>query len=206
MSHSVLVSSDNQGGKWGLVLTLFDSVKLELPAEDDESSANAQFARAYRAIEAKNYNEALEACEKAIELGCSRPYQAYALNLLGTFNFLKGNNQSALEYFNKSIEADPKFVQSYIKRSSLYMEQGERERNSVHWLWCSMAELLAVGDIATALKQFDDALAINPSDPDIYYHRYDCWKKASVFRVTKCLFCRGQGENSEFKHNAEQKD
>lgn len=27
------------------------------------------------------------------------------------------------------------------------------------------------GDITNAFKQFDDALAINPSDPDVYYHR-----------------------------------
>ena len=30
---------------------------------------------------------------------------------------------------------------------------------------------LDVGDITNAFKQFDDALAINPSDPDVYYHR-----------------------------------
>lgn len=66
----------------------------------------------------------MEACEKAVELGCSKAYQAYALNLMGTFAFLKGNTAEALTYFNKAIEADPKYVQSYIKRSSIYMEQG----------------------------------------------------------------------------------
>lgn len=43
---------------------------------------------------------------------------------MGTFAFLKGNTAEALTYFNKAIEADPKYVQSYIKRSSIYMEQG----------------------------------------------------------------------------------
>ncbi|KAI9319969.1 hypothetical protein BX666DRAFT_1917762 [Dichotomocladium elegans] len=128
----------------------FRPMNFEFPAELDESSGDGYFAKAFRAVKAKNFNEALEACEKAIELGCSRQYQAYAYNLLGTFEFLKGNNQGALEAFNKSIELDPKLIQSYIKRSSLYMEQS---------------------DVVNAFKQFDDAIAINSSDPDVYYHR-----------------------------------
>lgn len=95
-----------------------------MPAEDDVNNGNAYFAKAFRALEAKNYGEAMEAVERAVELGCSRPYQAYALNLLGAFNFLKGDNKGALECFDKSLEVDPKFVLSYIKRASLYLEQG----------------------------------------------------------------------------------
>ncbi|KAI9250537.1 hypothetical protein BDA99DRAFT_445111 [Phascolomyces articulosus] len=128
----------------------FRPVNLDLPTSEDLATGDGNFVKAYRAVKAKDFTEALEAVEKAVELGCSRQYQAIALNLLGTFNFLKGDNKSALECLDKSIEADPKFVQSYIKRSSLYMEQS---------------------DIANAYKQFDDALAINPSDPDVYYHR-----------------------------------
>ncbi|CDH54101.1 tpr domain containing protein [Lichtheimia corymbifera JMRC:FSU:9682] len=128
----------------------FRPVNLELPANVDESSGDGYFVKAYNAVKEKNFTEALEACEKAIELGCSSQYQAYAYNLRGTFDFLKGDNKGALEALDKSIELDSKLVQSYIKRSSLYMEQS---------------------DITNAFKQFDDALAINPSDPDVYYHR-----------------------------------
>ena len=100
-------------------------VNLELPANVDESSGDGHFAKAYNAVKEKNFTEALEACEKAIELGCSSQYQAYAYNLRGTFDFLKGDNKGALEALDKSIELDSKLVQSYIKRSSLYMEQSK---------------------------------------------------------------------------------
>ena len=108
------------------------------------------FAKAWGSMKSKNYEEACEACDKAAELGCSLAYQAHALNLMGTFKFLKGNAKEALECFDKAIELDPKYVQSYIKRSSIYME---------------------LGDLPSTLKQFEQAAAINPSDPDIYYHR-----------------------------------
>lgn len=98
-------------------------VNLELPTNVDESSGDGYFVKAYNAVKEKNFTEALEACEKAIELGCSSQYQAYAYNLRGTFDFLKGDNKGALEALDKSIELDSKLVQSYIKRSSLYMEQ-----------------------------------------------------------------------------------
>ncbi|KAG2190787.1 hypothetical protein INT46_001339 [Mucor plumbeus] len=131
-------------------LDSFRPVVQDLASIPDEETGDAYYAKAYRAIAEKDYSGALEACEKAVELGCSKAYQAYALNLMGTFAFLKGNTTEALTYFNKAIEADPKYVQSYIKRSSIYMEQG---------------------DVETTFKQFEDAVAINPSDPDIYYHR-----------------------------------
>ncbi|KAL9539931.1 hypothetical protein MBANPS3_009976 [Mucor bainieri] len=131
-------------------LDSFRPVVQDLASIPDEETGDAYYAKAYRAIAEKDYSGALEACEKAVELGCSKAYQAYALNLMGTFAFLKGNTAEALTWFNKAIEADPKYVQSYIKRSSIYMEQG---------------------DVETTFKQFEDAVAINPSDPDIYYHR-----------------------------------
>ncbi|CEP17018.1 hypothetical protein [Parasitella parasitica] len=131
-------------------LDSFRPLVQDLASIPDDGTGDAYYAKAYRAIAEKDYSGALEACEKAVELGCSKPYQAYALNLMGTFAFLKGNTSEALTWFNKAIEADPKYVQSYIKRSSIYMEQG---------------------DVETTFKQFEDAVAINPSDPDIYYHR-----------------------------------
>jgi import receptor subunit TOM70 len=134
----------------------------------DDESGDAYYAKAYRAIAEKDYTTASESVEKAVELGCSRQYQAHALNLMGTFAFLKGDTASALNYFNKAVEADPKFVQSYIKRSSIYMEQGKEKE--VYFSIDSHICLIK-GDIESTYKQFDEAIAINPSDPDIYYHR-----------------------------------
>lgn len=42
----------------------------------------------------------------------------------GTFTFLMGNPKDALEDFNKAIEVDGTYLQTYIKRASIYMEQG----------------------------------------------------------------------------------
>lgn len=116
----------------------------------------------------KRYEEALKACERAIDAGCSEAYLAHALNIKGTFLFLKGDTEGALTCFNRSIDIDPKYVQSYIKRSSVYMEQG-----MCFWKkWHLMADvLLLLGNVPEAFKQFDEALSISASNPDIYYHR-----------------------------------
>lgn len=115
-------------------------------AEGD--SGDAYYNRARKALQEKKYDDAMEAFDKAVELGCSQ--QAQALNMKGTFVFLKGDTQGAVEDFNKALDIDPKHVQTFIKRASIYMEQG---------------------DIAATFKQFEDAIGIDPSNPDIYYHR-----------------------------------
>jgi import receptor subunit TOM70 len=83
------------------------------------------YAQAYQLIAKKDYVAACASCEKAVELGCSPAYQSYALNMMGTFNFLRGDTTTALEYLNKAIEANPNFVQNYVKRSSIFMERGK---------------------------------------------------------------------------------
>ncbi|KAI9285944.1 hypothetical protein BC943DRAFT_276927 [Umbelopsis sp. AD052] len=108
----------------------------------------AYYNRARQALQEKKYEEAMDAFDKAVELGCSQ--QAQALNMQGTFIFLKGDTKGAVAAFNKAIDLDPKHVQTYIKRASIYMEQG---------------------DIAATFKQFEDAIGIDASNPDIYYHR-----------------------------------
>lgn len=124
-----------------------------------EETADGYYSKTCDAMKHKRYDEALKACERAIDAGCSEAYLAHALNIKGTFLFLKGDTEGALTCFNRSIDIDPKYVQSYIKRSSVYMEQG---------------------DIPAAFKQFDEALAISTTNPDIFYHRgqinYICGK------------------------------
>ncbi|KAI9496461.1 hypothetical protein BDB00DRAFT_869402 [Zychaea mexicana] len=136
------------------VSAYFDSYRSDLsraePVASSENIGDSRFVEACEAIKSRNYEKAYKACDQAIELGLSPAYQAHALNIKGTFKFLMGNAKEALACFDKSIEIDPKYIQSYIKRSSIYIEQG---------------------NLAAAIKQFEDALAINPTDPDIYYHR-----------------------------------
>ncbi|CAO3609588.1 unnamed protein product [Cunninghamella echinulata] len=131
-------------------LDSFRPTNIELPTTTDESSGDYYLAKAFRAVAESDYKCAAEFSEKAVELGCSSTYLPYALNLKGTFVFLKGDAQGALECLNKSIELNPDYVQNYIKRSSIYIEQQ---------------------DIGSAFKEFENAIAKNPSDPDTYYHR-----------------------------------
>lgn len=93
----------------------------------DEASGKGQLRKGYLAMEMKTgegYDEAAKGFEKALELGDLGEYEANALNMRATFTYLHGNALGALEDLNKSIEAQPSLVQSYIKRASLHLELG----------------------------------------------------------------------------------
>jgi len=62
-----------------------------------------------------------------------------------------GDGKKALVDFNKAIELDPNYVQTYIKRGSIFMEQGDAEKT---------------------FNEFETAISIDAEDPNIYYHRY----------------------------------
>ncbi|KAF3931971.1 hypothetical protein ABW20_dc0102389 [Dactylellina cionopaga] len=98
----------------------------------------------------QSYEEAAQAFEKALELGVSDKYLAFAYNMRGTFKYLKGDSAEALEDITKSIDIDPSMTQSYIKRASMVLETGDKD---------------------AAEEDFNHAIASNPDDPDIYYHR-----------------------------------
>ncbi|KAK4180530.1 PaTOM70 mitochondrial precursor proteins import receptor encoded by the PaTom70 protein [Triangularia setosa] len=126
---------------------------LEDDAELDEETGKGQLQKGLKAMESKiapAYDQAAEAFEKALTLGDLGEYEAYAHNLRGTFQCLKGKHEEALADLSKSIELDPGLTQSYIKRASMNLELGAPEK---------------------AEADFEAALAKNPEDPDIYYHR-----------------------------------
>ncbi|KAH0394675.1 hypothetical protein KCU89_g11115, partial [Aureobasidium melanogenum] len=97
----------------------------------------------------EGYNEAAEAYEKAIEAGDLGENEALAYNMRGTFKYLRGETD-AIDDLNKSIELDATLTQSYVKRASMHLEAGRRDE---------------------AAKDFEDAIAQNDKDPDVFYHR-----------------------------------
>ncbi|KAH0349849.1 hypothetical protein KCU83_g5132, partial [Aureobasidium melanogenum] len=97
----------------------------------------------------EGYNEAAEAFEKAIEAGELGENEALAYNMRGTFKYLRGETD-AIDDLNKSIELDATLTQSYVKRASMHLEAGRRDE---------------------AAKDFEDAIAQNDKDPDVFYHR-----------------------------------
>lgn len=108
------------------VTAYLDSFRPETrpPFSEAGDSGDAFYARAYRAMQEKDYDVASNYCDKAVDLGCSAQYLARVYNMQGTFLFLKGLAGAAMERFQRSIAADPSYVQSYIKLSSVYLEQG----------------------------------------------------------------------------------
>ncbi|KAF9898114.1 TOM (translocase of outer membrane) complex component [Lobosporangium transversale] len=124
--------------------------KTNLPESKpaSEETGDAQFELAQYYLGQREYQKAMEAYNKAIELDTT--HMAKALNMRGTFTFLMGDGKKAMVDFDKAIELDPNYVQTYIKRGSIFMEQGEA---------------------AKTFKEFETAISIDAEDPNIYYHR-----------------------------------
>ncbi|KAF9165873.1 TOM (translocase of outer membrane) complex component [Mortierella sp. AD011] len=115
---------------------------------DEEETGDGQFQLAEYYLGQREYQKAMEAYNKAIELNTT--HIAKALNMRGTFTFLMGDGKKALADFDKAIELDPNYVQTYIKRGSIFMEQG---------------------DAMKTFNEFETAISIDANDPNIYYHR-----------------------------------
>ena len=98
---------------------LRDSSPLQTSRTAPANSTCARVSKQFRAATGEGYTEAAESFEKAIEAGDLDNHEAWAYNMRGTFRYLKGDNDSALEDLNKSIELDSTLVQSYVKRASI---------------------------------------------------------------------------------------
>ena len=128
-------------------------VGLEDEVELDEETGKGQLQKGLKALDNKAapaYDDAWAAFKKALELNDLGEYEAYAYNLRGTFQCLHGKHEEALADLSKSIELDPTLTQSYIKRASMNLELGSPEK---------------------AEEDFAAAVAQNPKDPDVFYHR-----------------------------------
>src|SRR4051812_31050692 len=90
--------------------------------EQTEQEGDKVYKVAENFLNEKRYEEAMKAYGEAIDVGCS--YMAEALNMRGTFTYLMGDSMSALEDFKKALEIKPDYVQIYVKRATIYMEQG----------------------------------------------------------------------------------
>jgi mitochondrial import receptor subunit TOM70 len=90
----------------------------EMPGDGDFA-----FQRAMQHVENAEFNEASDDFDEAIELGCEQ--LPLALNYKGTFAFIRGDSDAAMEDFNRSLELDKNQSQVYAKRASVHMEQGK---------------------------------------------------------------------------------
>jgi import receptor subunit TOM70 len=101
---------------------------LEETDDWSEDSGKGQLKKGLKAMNLKTgdgYAQAAEAFDKALELNELGEHEAFAYNMRGTFRYLRGENSGALSDISKSIELDPEYTQSYIKRASMHLEMGK---------------------------------------------------------------------------------
>ena len=73
----------------------------------------------------EGYDSAAKAFDKALEMGGLGDHEAFAYNMRGTFRYLRGENNDALEDLTKSVDLNPALTQSFIKRASMHLELGK---------------------------------------------------------------------------------
>lgn len=126
---------------------------LEETADLDEESGKGNLRAglvAMRKGTGEGYEAAAAAFDRALELGDLGEHEGFAYNMRGTFRYLRGENNTALEDLSQSVKIQPSLTQSYIKRASMHLELGHRD---------------------AATNDFEQAMAQQADDPDIYYHR-----------------------------------
>ena len=101
---------------------------LEETADVDEESGKGYLKAGIMAMSSRSgegFERASDDFDKAIELGGLGEHEAFAYNMRGTFRYLRGENQTALEDLTKSVDLDPSLTQSFIKRASMHLETGQ---------------------------------------------------------------------------------
>jgi mitochondrial import receptor subunit TOM70 len=99
---------------------------LEENADLQDGSGKWHLRKGLQAIQTKTgegYAEGAQSFDKALEENNLDKHEAFAYNMRGTFRYLKGENEAALDDLNRSLELDPGLVQSYVKRASMHLEQ-----------------------------------------------------------------------------------
>ncbi|KAF7290750.1 ADP/ATP carrier receptor [Mycena indigotica] len=149
----ILASREPRLPSYTFVSAYFAAFRPRAPPKVSEppSTGDNTLLLALDALKAEDYPHALSLVNEALGQDIStKEARAEALNLRGTFRFLTGNVAEAQTDLQDSINLLPSFTQSLVKVASVHMEQG---------------------DPSKAFEAFDAAIAQNPDDPDIYYHR-----------------------------------
>lgn len=108
---------------------------LEETAELVENSGLGHLKAGLIAMNKKTgegFDSAAKEFDKAVEMNGLGDHEAFAYNMRGTFRYLGGENNDALEDLTKSVELNPALTQSYIKRASMHLELGKKYRDVVY--------------------------------------------------------------------------
>jgi tetratricopeptide (TPR) repeat protein len=112
-------------------------------------AANEWFEKGYASSSASNYNDAIDAFSKGIELN---PKYARAYNYRALMYSKLGDYNNARKDFDKIIELNPKDASTYNNRGFIYA---------------------ALGDPKKAMQDYDKAIVLDPKDASAYRSRGD---------------------------------
>jgi import receptor subunit TOM70 len=118
-----------------------------------KSAYDEFFVQAVKAYHQNDWDSAVELLDKSLHLELSAEFKGAAFNMRGTFFFLMGRSEEAYSDYEKSLEFEPKCVNTLIKIACLMMEKENGQ------------------GIDQALRWFERALQIDENDADIFYHR-----------------------------------
>ncbi|TFK35789.1 mitochondrial outer membrane translocase receptor TOM70 [Crucibulum laeve] len=152
-AREILATREPRLPSYTFIASYFAAFRPRAPPTlpENPSQGDQTLLLGVQALEAGDYAHAVTFVNEAIEQGISFDQgKAEALNLRGTFKFLMGDVDGAGDDFEESLKIVPTFTQSLVKIASVHMEKGDSDR---------------------AFERFNQAVACNPNDPDIYYHR-----------------------------------
>ncbi len=128
---------------WRNSLSLFTDASSKFPGQNNLIYNNLGTSK----FNAGDYEGAIEAFDKAIELGVR---DETALNNRGSAKYLLGRMDEALEDFNMAIKLNPKFSDPYRNRGVIKFKQQNFE---------------------AAISDYTKCLELNPNDGITYYYR-----------------------------------
>jgi len=161
------------------------------------------FKRGLRALNDKNYREAVEYLSKALQLP-EKPGKGLSLaavyNLRGIAYTELGENDKALEDFAIAIETYPEYVEVYNNRGRVYYNLGEYDKAVENYsraidqdkkylrlkekyheaLYNKGLAFFGKGEYEKAVEDFSQVIRLNPYSEKTYFNRGDCYQSTGT--------------------------
>ena len=148
-------------------------IKKELYTNAIEANPNFTDAYINRGLvynELKEYKNSIADYDKAIEMDSKC---ALAFNNRGYSKFLAGDLDGALKDYNKAILLNPKMKMALDNKAMLFSKacmEDDKDFGEKYYLSLGIAELRE-GNIAEAIRNFDESIALNPKTELPYFYK-----------------------------------
>ena len=148
-------------------------IKKELYTNAIEANPNFTDAYINRGLvynELKEYKNSIADYDKAIEMDSKC---ALAFNNRGYSKFLAGDLDGALKDYNKAILLNPKMKMALDNKAMLFSKacmEDDKDFGEKYYLSLGIVELRE-GNIAEAIRNFDESIALNPKTELPYFYK-----------------------------------